>query len=223
MPSGVTLSSAGVLAGTVSSTNTLVMPITVKDSASASALTTFTVMVKATAGQLDPNFVIMTGGAMEWSKNFNYSGLTETDGKTFQGQAASLFTSTAAGGGGGWLPVEDAFFDTTGYNFISITIAPTRSGQSWLLTPPEMPFNGVNDTPVPGAIAINLENYCTPKIAPNVFSVCKAPLHAGGLNMTVGQIMWKFGLQDQINANGQNAALGNGNQWYIADARLTVN
>jgi hypothetical protein len=224
IPSGVTLSTSGLLAGTVSAASTLVMPITVKDSASGSATTTFTVLVNATAGQVDPDFVILTGGVMKWSKNFNYSGMTETDGVTFQGQAASRFTATATpGGGGGWLPVEDAFFDTTGYNFLSITIAPTRAGQSWLVTPPEMPLNGVNDTPVPGAVGVNLEKFCPVALQINVFQVCKVPLHSGGLNMAVGQIMWKFGVQDQINAAGNNAALGNGNQWYIADARLTAN
>jgi hypothetical protein len=53
-----------------------------------------------------------------------------------------------------------------------------------------------------------------------VFATYKIPLSVIAPN---GTMLWKFGVQDQIFwANGQNAALGSGNQWYVADARFTT-
>lgn len=179
------------------------------------------VVVPPPSTGLDPSFIVMTSGVFKWDKNFNYGGITETDGVTFAGQACTMFTGVTPGGGGGWNPVKNVFFNTTGYNFLQITLAPSRAGQSWQLNQPETPVNGVNDTPVPGANSVTIENY-GPKPVVGVFATYKIPLHAGGLNMVAGQLVWKFGVQDQINASGANTALGSGNQWYVADCRFTV-
>jgi hypothetical protein len=175
---------------------------------------------QTTPVKLDRNAVVANAGVFHWSKNFNYGGIDETDGVTFAGQRAIRFTaSSKGGGGGGWLPVIDRFFNTTGYKYLQLTLAPTRPGQSWQLVQPELPQHGVNDTPVPGGATVNVEDY-GPAPEVGVFATYKIPLSVIAPN---GTMLWKFGVQDQIFwANGQNAALGSGNQWYVADARFTT-
>lgn len=189
-----------------------------------------------TGAPCSPNAVVMSAGVFFWNTNFNYGGLKETDNPppkttpptpapTFNGQPATLMTATALpSGGGGWLPVFNApFFNTTGCKFLSLTLAPTRAGQSWQLVQPELPQNGVNDTPVPGGATVTVENY-GPKPMPNVAATYKIPLSVIAPN---GTLVWKFGVQDQMFwANGQGAAataLGAGNTWYVLDARFTAN
>jgi hypothetical protein len=169
--------------------------------------------------KLDRNAVVLSDGVFRWSKNFNYGGIEETDGVTFAGQRAARFTANSTGGGGGWLPVNNRFFNTTGYKYLQLTLAPTRPGQSWHLVQPELPQHGVNDTPVPGGATVAVEDY-GPAPAVGVFATYKIPLSVIAPN---GTMIWKFGVQDQIFwANGQNTALSNGNQWYVADARFTT-
>lgn len=173
--------------------------------------------------------VVLSAGKFYWSGNFNYGGLVETDGVSFAGLVCSEFLATASGGGGGWLPHRDigavpqpGHFDTTGYEFLQLTLAPTRPGQAWQGVVPDVPNTPTaTDHPVPGANSVNINDF-GPAPVVGQFSTYKIPLHAGGYNMPPGVIIWKFGVQDQINSSGSDPALGHDNIWYISDARFTA-
>jgi len=167
-----------------------------------------------------PDAVVLSAGKFYWSGNFNYGGCVEKDRVTFAGKVASQFTATALpSGGGGWLPYKSApsHFDTKGYNYYVVTLAPTRAGQTWQLVTPE----NAGDQPVPGATSVTIEKY-GPAPVPGVWATYKVPLHEGGLNLPVGVVFWKVGIQDQM-PYGSQPANAKDNVWYIADARFTAN
>jgi hypothetical protein len=171
--------------------------------------------------------VVMSAGKFYWSGNYNYDNIVEVDGVTFAGQVCSMFIAKTPGGGGGWLPRRDAValpqpghFDTTGYEFLSLTLASTRPGQQWQGVVPDVPNTPTaTDHPVPGANSVNITDF-GPAPVVGQFATYKIPLHAGGYNMPPGVIIWKFGVQDQMGfVNPSEAA---GNVWYVADARFTA-
>lgn len=170
--------------------------------------------------KLDPNNVVMKDGKFLWNTNFNYGGIAELNDAVFAGVPCTQFTATALpGGGGGWLPVFNApFFNTAGYTKLRLVLAPTRAGQSWQLVSPELPQNGVNDTPVPGGQTVTIEGTYGPKPVVGQFATYDIPLSVIAPN---GTRIWKFGVQDQMFwANNQNAALGAGNVWYCSLAEF---
>lgn len=172
---------------------------------------------------LDPHNTILSAGKFLWDTNFNYGGCSEADGQILFGAQCTVFTATATpSGGGGFLPVRNApFFDSAGYTHLRLVLAPTRAGQSWQLVQPELPQNGVNDTPVPGGATVTIEGTYGPKPAVGVWATYDIPLSVIAPN---GTNIWKWGLQDQMYwANGQNAAasaLGLGNQYGCSLAQF---
>jgi len=189
--------------------------------------------------------VVTTGGVnilASTTVNWDYGNISQAGPITYAGKAAwqmsactSAVTATTqkcsnvpAGGGGGWLnPFPSPnYLNLAGYNYVVVTLAATRAGQVWLLGQPFIPNTATaSDQPVPGTLSVTLSgSNCSPAPAPGVWSVCKIPLHSGGVNLPTGSlVIMKQGIQDQINSSGNNPTLGAGNIWYIADVRYTVN
>jgi hypothetical protein len=168
------------------------------------------------------DFVIYANGKGNYAGEWNSGGLIQTDGVTFEGEICAQFLATASGGGGDYTP----FFalpelDTTGYNYRHLRMAYTRVGQVWKVTQPYMHAPNPTDTGdivIPGTLEVNIN----PPVGINTWFDVFILLRAGGANMTDTQVIKKWGVQDQINANGQNPALGHDNMFYIAYDALTV-
>lgn len=165
---------------------------------------------------LDPSNVILKDGVFLWDKNFNYNNLNEEDNQVLFGVKCSIFVANSVGGGGGWLPVKNSFFSSKGYRALRLVMAPTRAGQSWQLVQPELPANGVNDTPVPGGKTVTIEGTYGPMPQVGVFATYEIPLSVIAPN---GTSIWKFGVQDQM-PYGSNPANAPGNQWAISLAEF---
>lgn len=197
-----------------------------------------------------PDAVVTTGGVnvlASTTVNWDYGNITQIGPVTYAGANAwqmNACTGTAtattqvcsqvpAGGGGGWLNPfpSPGYFNSAGYNWVSVTLAPTRAGQVWLLGQPYVPNTATTtDVPVAGAVSIQDISKYGPKPQVGVYATYKIPLHCGvvagdcGVNAHVaGDILLKQGIQDQINSSGNNPTLGAGNVWYLADMRYTVN
>lgn len=167
---------------------------------------------------LDLSNVILKDGVFLWDKNFNYNNLNEEDNQVLFGVKCSIFVANSVGGGGGWLPVKNSFFSSKGYRALRLVMAPTRAGQSWQLVQPELPANGVNDTPVPGGQTVTVEGTYGPKPQVGVFATYEIPLSVIAPN---GTSIWKFGVQDQM-PYGSNPANAPGNQWAISLAEFVT-
>lgn len=189
---------------------------------------------------------VILNGKSQWTGNFNYGGIIETDGATApDGSIAVKFTATALpAGGGGYLPIcqnpagSKNVFDTTPYKFVNLTLMATRPGQAWQLVRPDI-FSPGGDMAVPGSVSLDIGvsgqvpintwvtfkyalGACPPAVTPAPAVPC-----SGGVNLPVGENIWKFGVQDQMYwVAGQNAAataLGAGNVWYAKDIHFSAN
>jgi hypothetical protein len=166
---------------------------------------------------------VVANGKNLWTGNMNYGGAQETDNVTGpDGQPAILITATTPmgadghAGGGGFQPYYENppntnnVFNTTGLAFLNMTLAPTRAGQQW-----SSGFEGANDTPVPGAVPIEVETF-GPAPVVGKYATYKIPLGA-----IAGAMILKFNLQDQMTwgTMPQNAL---GNQYYIKDIHFSA-
>lgn len=110
---------------------------------------------------------------------------------------------------GFWLPYPPILaatsqpgLDTTGYNYLLISVKPAATGQSWSMMAYKYSFvNGVFQGDINAGPGINsIAQYCTPAIAQGVWSACKIPLTViQAANLTT---FYKFILQDQTGKKG---------------------
>lgn len=232
---GVSMSSAGVLHGTPTSSGSTTLVVTVKDSAASpqTVVKNLSFAVNPASAPLSasctPN--VISNGKSNWTGNFNYGGLIETDNATApDGSIAVKMMATALpSGGGGYLPFcqnpagSVNVFDTTPYKFLNVTLMATRQQQAWQLVQPDTAPPG--DNPVPGTTSLNIG--VSGQVPLNTWVTYKFALGAGGIGLAVGQNIWKFGVQDQMFwVAGQNAAasaLGAGNVWYVQDIHFSAN
>jgi hypothetical protein len=166
--------------------------------------------------------VLYANGKGTYEGLWNYGDLEQTDGMTFAGEVCAQFVAAASGGGGGFLPYFALpELDTTGYLYRHLRLAYTRVGQVWQAVQPYMHAPNPTDTGdivIPGTLSVNI----VPPVGINTWFDLYIPLRAGGYNMVPIQVIKKWGIQDQINSSGNNAALGHGNTWYMAYDALTV-
>lgn len=86
-------------------------------------------------------------------------------------------------------------FDTTGYNYVLVSLKPTAAGQTWITG-----MESVGDVPVPGSGSPpSIAQYCAPAFSPGVWSVCKIPLTAYNIGPTtnLGLHIYKVMFQNQ--------------------------
>jgi hypothetical protein len=142
---------------------------------------------------------VFANGVMNWPVDFSYGGLQKSVVADPQTRKKVLQLSTPQGTGG-WQPGYQSpwplppsgqyvVYDTTGRNFLNISIKVTKPGCTFLSA-----FLGATDSAIPGANVVTMEKF-GPALVVGQWITYKIPLGAAGYNIAGVKVL-KFNVQE---------------------------